>query len=58
MEKNSSELKIGNKKLFSGSVGNVNNHKAVKIAVLGSYGKTSMKELLSTVLSEKLEIAS
>ena len=28
------------------------NHPAVKIAVLGSYGKTTMKELLLTVLSE------
>jgi UDP-N-acetylmuramoyl-tripeptide--D-alanyl-D-alanine ligase len=27
-------------------------HKAIKIAVLGSYGKTTMKELLLTVLSE------
>jgi UDP-N-acetylmuramoyl-tripeptide--D-alanyl-D-alanine ligase len=28
------------------------NHKGVKIAVAGSYGKTSMKDLLQTVLSE------
>lgn len=33
------------------------NHKAIKIAVAGSYGKTSMKELLSTVLSEGLNVA-
>ncbi len=33
-------------------------HKGVKIAVLGSYGKTTMKELLSTVLSEQKNVAS
>lgn len=33
-------------------------HKGIKIAVLGSYGKTSMKELLQTVLSEKFTVAS
>lgn len=33
------------------------NHKGVKIAVAGSYGKTSMKELLNTVLSEGLNVA-
>lgn len=33
------------------------NHKAVKIAVAGSYGKTTMKELLNTVLSEGLKVA-
>lgn len=32
-------------------------HPAVKIAVVGSYGKTSMKELLATVLSEGLDVA-
>ena len=32
------------------------NHKAVKIAVLGSYGKTTMKELLTTVLAEGKKI--
>lgn len=32
-------------------------HKGVKIAVLGSYGKTSMKELLKTVLSEGKKVA-
>ena len=31
--------------------------KAIKIAVVGSYGKTTMKELLSTVLSEGLNVA-
>lgn len=31
--------------------------KAVKIAVLGSYGKTTMKELLATVLSENKNVA-
>lgn len=33
------------------------NHPAVKIAVAGSYGKTSMKELLLTVLSEGKKVA-
>lgn len=32
--------------------------KAVKIAVLGSYGKTTMKELLVTILSEGKRVAS
>jgi UDP-N-acetylmuramoyl-tripeptide--D-alanyl-D-alanine ligase len=33
-----------------------NNH-AVRIAIAGSYGKTTMKELLNTVLSEGLNVA-
>lgn len=33
------------------------NHKGVKIAVAGSYGKTTMKELLATVLGEGLKVA-
>jgi UDP-N-acetylmuramoyl-tripeptide--D-alanyl-D-alanine ligase len=33
------------------------NHKGIKVAVAGSYGKTSMKELLLCVLSEKLDTA-
>lgn len=33
------------------------NHKGTKIAVAGSYGKTSMKELLATVLSAGKEVA-
>lgn len=32
-------------------------HPATKIAVAGSYGKTTMKELLATVLSEGLKVA-
>lgn len=32
-------------------------HKGLKIAIAGSYGKTSMKELLVTVLSQKLNVA-
>ena len=32
-------------------------HKAMKIAIAGSYGKTSMKEILKTVLSEKKKVA-
>lgn len=33
------------------------NHKAIKIAVLGSYGKTSMKELLAKVLGSHYIVA-
>lgn len=33
------------------------NHEAVKIAVAGSYGKTSMKELLVTILGEAKKVA-
>lgn len=32
-------------------------HKGIKIAVAGSYGKTTMKELLKTVLNEGLDVA-
>lgn len=32
-------------------------HPAIKIAIVGSYGKTSMKELLATVLSEGKTVA-
>ena len=38
------------KKIFASS-------KAIKIAVVGSYGKTTMKELLKTVLSEGKQVA-
>ncbi|MBW3568974.1 hypothetical protein KY385_02480 [Candidatus Parcubacteria bacterium] len=33
------------------------NHKAVKIAILGSYGKTSLKEMLYTVLGSQKNVA-
>lgn len=33
------------------------NYPGERIAVLGSYGKTSMKEILATVLSEKMKVA-
>lgn len=46
-----------NKKLISESREIFANHKAVKIAVAGSYGKTSMKELLGVVLSEGKNVA-
>ncbi len=32
-------------------------HPAIKIAIAGSYGKTSMKELLATVLGEGMKVA-
>mgnify|MGYP000921667922 CR=1 FL=1 len=33
------------------------NHKAIKIAVLGSYGKTTMKELLKEILASDFKVA-
>jgi UDP-N-acetylmuramoyl-tripeptide--D-alanyl-D-alanine ligase len=33
------------------------NHKALKIAVAGSYGKTTMKEILKVVLEESISVA-
>jgi UDP-N-acetylmuramoyl-tripeptide--D-alanyl-D-alanine ligase len=44
-------------KAIAGSEAIFANHKGVKIAVAGSYGKTTMKELLNTVLSEGLDVA-
>jgi UDP-N-acetylmuramoyl-tripeptide--D-alanyl-D-alanine ligase len=41
---------IGSSEIF-------NDHPAIKIAIAGSYGKTTMKELLLCVLSEKLNVA-
>lgn len=46
-----------NKKLIKASEKIFNNHPGIKIAVAGSYGKTSMKELLSTVLSQGKKVA-
>ncbi|MBC7707733.1 hypothetical protein H7Y63_00735, partial [Polaromonas sp.] len=45
------------KRLISESVKIFANHPGAKIAVAGSYGKTTMKELLATVLSEGLDVA-
>lgn len=45
-------IKPEQERLVSGAKKLFNDHKAIKIAVLGSYGKTTMKELLLTVLSE------
>jgi len=50
-------VKPGQQKALSNATNIFKNHKAVKIAVLGSYGKTTMKELLNTVLSEGLSTA-
>ncbi|MEK7603055.1 MAG: Mur ligase family protein [Patescibacteria group bacterium] len=47
----------GNKKLISEAEKIFKNHPATKIAILGSYGKTSMKELLGQVLSSGLKVA-
>lgn len=45
------------KRLISESRKIFANHPGVKIAVAGSYGKTTMKELLATVLGEGLRVA-
>jgi len=44
-------------KLIEQSRGIFADHPGIKIAVAGSYGKTSMKELLATVLSHGLKVA-
>lgn len=44
-------------RLIKRSRGIFANHSAVKIAVAGSYGKTTMKELLATVLAEGKKVA-
>lgn len=44
-------------KLVSQAAKKFKKHPAVKVAILGSYGKTSMKELLATVLSESKVVA-
>ncbi|MEO5628026.1 MAG: Mur ligase family protein [Candidatus Saccharimonadales bacterium] len=46
-----------NRRLVKASGAIFANHTAIKIAVAGSYGKTSMKELLKTVLSEGKAVA-
>ncbi len=46
-----------NKRLIKESKNIFANHKAVKIAVAGSYGKTTMKELLGVVLAEGKKVA-
>ena len=45
------------KRLISESAKIFNDHPGTKIAVAGSYGKTTMKELLATVLTEGLDVA-
>ena len=49
--------KPAQKKQIAASKNIFANHNAKKIAVVGSYGKTTMKELLNTVLSEGLKVA-
>ncbi len=46
-----------NRRLIANSRTVFSNTKAIKIAVAGSYGKTTMKELLKTVLQEGLRVA-
>lgn len=45
------------KKLIKRTKSTFKEHPAVKIAVAGSYGKTTMKELLATVLAEGLKVS-
>jgi UDP-N-acetylmuramoyl-tripeptide--D-alanyl-D-alanine ligase len=45
------------KKIIKSSSKAFAEHKAIKIAVAGSYGKTTMKELLASVLSEGKKVA-
>ena len=45
------------KKAVKKSEKKFSDHKAIKIAVAGSYGKTTMKELLATVLSQGKKVA-
>lgn len=44
-------------KLLQKATKQFKNHPASKVAIAGSYGKTSMKELLNTVLSEEKNVA-
>lgn len=45
------------KKIITKARTKLSNHQAVKIAIVGSFGKTTMKEILSTVLSEGKKVA-
>lgn len=50
-------VKPGQQKALRKATEIFKNHKAIKIAVLGSYGKTTIKELLNAVLSEGKKVA-
>ncbi|HSX17551.1 MAG TPA: Mur ligase family protein [Patescibacteria group bacterium] len=50
-------VKPKQRRMVRASKGTFANFKGIKIAVAGSYGKTSMKELLLTVLSEGKKVA-
>lgn len=45
------------KRMINRSKSTFAEHPGVKVAILGSYGKTSMKELLGTILSESMNVA-
>ena len=45
------------KQIISNAQKIYHNHPAQKIAIVGSYGKTSMKEFLRTILDEKFHVA-
>lgn len=51
-------LYIFRKRLIRLAEAKLKNNDAIKIAVLGSYGKTTMKELLQTVLAEAKKVRS
>lgn len=46
-----------NRRLVAGSKKAFHDHPAVKVAVAGSYGKTTMKEILQTVIAEGKKVA-
>lgn len=45
------------RQLINNATNSISRHRGVKIAVAGSYGKTTFKELLYTVLDSKLHVA-
>lgn len=50
-------LLMSRRKILAQATEKLAQHQAVKIAVIGSYGKTTMKELLATVLGEAKKVA-
>lgn len=45
------------KRIISAAKQKLQDHKGIKIAIVGSFGKTTMKEILSTVLAEGKKVA-
>ncbi len=50
-------LSASRRKILKSAKNKMQKTKAVKIAIVGSYGKTTMKELLATVLNEGMKVA-